>query len=149
MKVINNAFAAIICSATILSPIATFARDGNITARLLGHSIALGADEYKVSQDYRVYYNWLSPNYYHKLTYDLRSRKSYIITATCDENCSDIDLEIYDVNDNLIYADKNANKDPKIKMNKGGRYKLRVIMQGCRASSCEYGVAVFDKQIVN
>lgn len=146
-KRLAHNFAAIMCSAAILSPIATFARDGDIVARLLGHSVALGIYQYQFSNDYSAYYNWLSANYYYDLTYDLRSSKSYVITATCDNDCSDIDLEIYDVNNNLISSDTNANKDPKVIVNRGGRYYLRVIMRGCKASSCEYGVAVFDKTI--
>lgn len=146
MKLRSKSLAVIMCGAAVLAPIAAFAADGNITARLIGHETGLNIFGFSLIG--RRYYDVLPANRYHSLTYNLSSGNAYAITASCDDNyCKDIDLKLYDSNGNFIDSHTSNNIDPivGVKPRWSGRYTLRVIMRGCRRAACEYGVQTLSK----
>lgn len=82
-----------------------------------------------------------SGNYY----FSLERGTSYIIVAVCDGDCGDVDLCLYDENNNEIDCDLEGDDLPIVKVNPkwSGRFKLRVTMYDCDINPCKGGIAVF------
>jgi len=80
-------------------------------------------------------------------TLTLRPGKSYAIVGVCDQDCRDIDLRLYDENDNLIDSDMEVEDHPLITVSPRwtAKFRIEVIMSGCSVSSCYYGIGVFGK----
>jgi hypothetical protein len=71
----------------------------------------------------------------------------YAIVGVCDEDCNDIDLRLYDENDNLIDSDTSSDDKPVVVVSPrwSGEYRLRVTMARCSANPCYYGVGLFRR----
>lgn len=85
---------------------------------------------------------------YHKFyTLTLRGGTNYMIFAACDGDCDDIDLFIYDENDNLVAKDPDLDDDPVITVTPSwtGSFRLKVAMPGCKVDPCRFGVMIFGK----
>lgn len=71
--------------------------------------------------------------------------RSYRITAACDQDCSDVDLYLYDENDNLIDSDEEYDDYPLVAVTpkRRGRFTAVVRMASCDQQPCYYGVRAF------
>jgi|GEM_PF-1494631 len=81
------------------------------------------------------------------LTISLRKNKPYAIVGVCDNDCSDLDLDIYDENGNLISSDHKANSFPFIGLRPKwtGEFTVKVNMVSCSTEAdCRYGIGVFS-----
>lgn len=78
---------------------------------------------------------------------ELQAGTTYIFTGVCDEDCSNLDLKIFDSNDKLLTSDIKGDDLPAmaIKPTRSGRYRVDVIMAKCAKSPCIFGVGVFGK----
>jgi hypothetical protein len=77
----------------------------------------------------------------------LRAGRAYAATATCDEDCSDIDLELVDPWGNVVSRDFRRDDVPVVTVTPrtDGVYRVRVIMARCSQEPCRYAVGVFGE----
>ena len=77
----------------------------------------------------------------------LRAGRAYAATATCDEDCSDIDLELLDPYGNVVSRDFRRDDVPVVMVTPriDGAYRVRVIMAGCGQEPCRYALGVFGE----
>ena len=69
---------------------------------------------------------------------------TYLIVGVCDQDCSDLDLELYDGNGRLIDSDVATDDVPVLAAELlSGRYRLRVKMITCSVEPCNWGVGVY------
>lgn len=80
-------------------------------------------------------------------TVNLRSGISYAIVAVCDEDCSDLDLGLYDSRGNLVASDTDDDDLPVVQVNPRwtGKFTIRTKMAQCSSNPCYYGVGVFAR----
>lgn len=116
-----------------------------IRGQLILAATALGLGNYELSHD--PYINSLRANSTNHLRLNLRSGKSYAVVGVCDEDCSDIDLKIYDDNQNLIDTDSGTDDYPMVQVSPtwSGEFSVEVRMYDCSASDCYYGIGVFSQ----
>jgi len=81
------------------------------------------------------------------LTLALHSGTAYAIIAVCDNDCSDIDLRIFDEDNKELDSDVENDDNPIVTLVPGhdGKFRLKVIMAKCSTSPCFYGVGVYGK----
>ena len=81
------------------------------------------------------------------LTLELDSNEDYLITAVCDSDCYDIDLKLYDDNDNLIDEDTKRDDFPIVSVTprRTAEFTIQVSIYSCTEPYCYYGVGVFQK----
>lgn len=81
------------------------------------------------------------------LTLTLREGSSYALVAVCDEDCSDIDLRLFDPDGDEVDSDVQTDDTPIVQAapRNTGKYRVKVIMASCSTSPCFYGVGVFSK----
>ncbi len=92
------------------------------------------------------YIGKLSPKHYTERNLLINSRTPYAFVGVCDNDCRDLDLELYDENGNLIDKDFEDDDLPQVSVTADwtGTFKLKVLMENCAESYCYYGVGVFD-----
>lgn len=77
----------------------------------------------------------------------LRRNRSYSILSVCDEDCSDIDLFLYDDDGDQIDSDVSINEVPVVREtpNRTGEYRIRVRMYSCSTEPCYYAVGIYER----
>ena len=100
---------------------------------------------YELSHD--VYTGSLGNHDSESLTITLREGISYALVAVCDEDCSDIDLRLFDSDGDEVDSDVENDDTPIVQAapSRTGKYRVKVIMASCSTSPCFYGVGVFAK----
>lgn len=82
---------------------------------------------------------------------DLEFGYEYLFVAVCDQDCTDVDLLLYDPAGALVTSDTSVNAYPDLtvanaeiyfEVEATGAYRLDVKIYGCQASTCYYGVDV-------
>ncbi len=81
------------------------------------------------------------------ITLQLYDNVEYIAVAVCDEDCSDIDLVLYDEDDRQIARDISTDDIPVIAgvPDYDGEYYLEAQMVDCYARTCAFGVAIYAR----
>ncbi|HEY2806326.1 MAG TPA: hypothetical protein VGI92_10770 [Gemmatimonadales bacterium] len=71
----------------------------------------------------------------------------YALMATCDSDCSNVDLKVFDSQGTMILGDTSADNTPVLTFtaNTSGRYRADVIMAACNHSPCYYGLQLLTK----
>lgn len=77
----------------------------------------------------------------------LRRNRSYSILSVCDEDCSDIDLFLYDDDGDEIDSDTSIDEVPVVREtpNRTGEYRIRVRMYSCSTEPCYYAVGIYER----
>ena len=144
MKLVHKALAVLLAASGASFPLVALSAQGNITSTLVG--MALGASVFGYEAGSRGYYDVLPSNTYTDLKYDLVRGYNYSMIAACDDDeCQDLDLEVYgpDGRSRITSATSNDTKESVFLLaRESGTYYFRVIMRGCRLASCEYGVQI-------
>ncbi|HET7042645.1 MAG TPA: hypothetical protein VFI13_11520, partial [Gemmatimonadales bacterium] len=85
------------------------------------------------------------------LTLNLDAGKAYEIWGVCDQDCSDIDMVLYDENDNEVDSDLLTDDKPLVEVTPrhAARFRIKVTMASCRANPCRYGVGVWSRNATN
>lgn len=80
-------------------------------------------------------------------TLTLRAGWDYELLGACDEDCSDIDLWIYDEYGNLIDSDELLDDYPLVEVSplRTGEYGVRLKMYTCDVEPCRAGLAVYGR----
>jgi hypothetical protein len=70
---------------------------------------------------------------------------TYGVLGVCDQDCSDVDLTVYDRAGTVVARDLLTDDYPVVKWSAAysGEYRLRVSMAACRVNPCYYGVQLF------
>jgi hypothetical protein len=71
----------------------------------------------------------------------------FTFRGTCDSDCSDLDLELYDGNGNLVDSDYDPDDVPVVGVEPAwsGWFRVRVIMADCSREPCGYAVGRFSR----
>jgi hypothetical protein len=71
----------------------------------------------------------------------------YVLVGKCDQDCTDLDLTIYDPDGKKITEDIQDDDTPVLQLTprSDGRYRVKVTMPTCSADPCRYGVGVWAK----
>ncbi|HDN27604.1 MAG TPA: hypothetical protein ENG03_11015 [Thioploca sp.] len=122
---------------------------GRFTDQVREQLVAIGVllglgDNYELSSSY---VNSLRDDRSNMLTMSLSRGRSYAIVAVCDQDCRDIDLLVYNENDQLVGKDIKADDKPMVGISPrwSGDFRVQVKMISCSASPCYYGVGLFGK----
>jgi hypothetical protein len=82
-----------------------------------------------------------------EFTVNLRSGIQYAVVGVCDEDCSDLDLQVFDSNGNLVASDRDNDDIPVVPISPRwtGQFTVRAEMARCSTNPCYYGVGVFGR----
>ena len=99
------------------------------------------------SKSYDDYFGGLREGRSNTVSLNLRRGYTYKIIGLCDNDCSDIDLSIYDENNNLIDRDILVDDLPILNVSprRTGPFSLNISMADCRIEPCRYAVTVYFK----
>lgn len=83
-----------------------------------------------------------------ELVYTLTAGREYLIYGVCDDDCSDLDINVYDAKGNLVATDEEDDDVPAItvKVTKTADYTIEVAMAACDNDPCYYAVDVLQKK---
>jgi hypothetical protein len=73
--------------------------------------------------------------------------RSYTLVGVCDGDCTDLDIALYDENNNLIDQDTLTDDRPIVKVTprRSARFRMEVTMASCSDEPCYYAVAVYGR----
>lgn len=89
----------------------------------------------------------LNSGEYRNVTLQLDKGVEYMIVGQCDEDCSDIDIWLYDESDNQIDEDTLSDDTPVVIVTPRwtGRFSYTIKMYACSIEPCYYGVGVYGR----
>ncbi len=78
-------------------------------------------------------------------TVTLQGGRSYKLIGVCDNDCSDLDITLYDSDGDVVDRDLLDDDKPVVSVSgkMGGRYRMNVSMAACSTGLCYYSVAVY------
>ncbi|MEW5928137.1 MAG: hypothetical protein AB1941_11680 [Gemmatimonadota bacterium] len=79
------------------------------------------------------------------LTVELEAGTEYYLVGACDEDCSDVDLALYNRSGGLVGQDVEEDDYPVLHVEpaRAGTYTIRATMAACSEEPCRYGVGVY------
>jgi hypothetical protein len=85
----------------------------------------------------------LRDGYYRVHDVTLRAGYEYSLVGACDDDCDDLDLQLYDEDWNLIDEDLLPDDVPVVSVSPAwtGVFHVKVIMESCYINPCRYAVA--------
>ena len=87
----------------------------------------------------------LSDDANESIVVNLTSGTRYAIAGVCDNDCRDVDLQIYSSDGTKIGEDMDTDDHPVVIFTAGytGQFRVKILMATCNTSPCYYGVQVF------
>jgi len=81
------------------------------------------------------------------LSLTLRGGQDYVIVGVCDNDCSDLDLRLFDREGAQLAVDVELDDSPVLEVtpSASGDFQVQVAMVNCSVSPCFYGVGLFAK----
>lgn len=137
-----------VVSAALLAPATVQAQDAwvrQVRAQLTAAGQVFENRGYELT--HRIYTGSLPDNETEMVQLDLDVGMEYQIMGACDEDCTDLDLTLYDGNGNVIDSDVLDDDVPvvSVAVARSGVFRLRVSMVSCSEEPCRYGIGVFGK----
>jgi hypothetical protein len=116
-----------------------------IRAQLNLVEAAMGPHGFEKTHDYKI--DTLRRDRTDAFTVRLRKGVNYRIVAVCDRDCGDIDVTLFDENNNQVAKDTETDDYPIVRIvpRWTGQFKIHIRMYDCKVSPCFYGVGVFGK----
>ncbi len=76
---------------------------------------------------------------------NLTSGMRYAIAGVCDQDCTDVDLQVFSSDGTKIGEDLATDDKPVVVFNASytGQYRVKVLMPTCNTNPCYYGVQIF------
>lgn len=76
---------------------------------------------------------------------NLTSGTRYAIAGVCDQDCNDVDIQVFSTDGTKIGEDMQTDDKPVVIFTAGytGQHRVKVLMATCSTSPCYYGVQVF------
>lgn len=104
-------------------------------------------EERGYTQTHDVYTGQLREGETETLRVTLHAGTQYALIGVCDDDCSDIDLRIFDADDSEVDSDVETDDTPIVQASptETQQYHLKVIMVTCKANPCWYGIGVYGK----
>jgi hypothetical protein len=96
---------------------------------------------------HQIYTGSLDEGETETVTLSLDVGVEYQIMGACDNDCSDVDLTLYDGAGNEIDQDLQLDDYPIVAVTprRGGNFRVVVSMADCSAEPCRYGIGVFGR----
>ena len=90
---------------------------------------------------------WLNEGQSEWLSIQLAAGTSYAIAATCDGDCTDLDLKVYNPFNRLVVRDTSTDDVPVVyyRPPSSGRYQIEAVMYRCSVDPCKYRLGVFER----
>lgn len=90
----------------------------------------------------------LSENAHENITVNLTSGNVYAIVAFCDLDCEDLNLELYDEQNNLVDYDRETDDKPivLVQPEETSQFLLKITMASCNRAACEYGLGIYGRK---
>jgi hypothetical protein len=139
---------SVAAAALLLSPAAAQAQDAwtrQVRTQLTAAGQVLEQRGYELT--HRIYTGALDNGEVEMVQLDLAVGMEYQIMGTCDQDCTDLDLTLYDGNGNVVDSDLMDDDVPIVTVTVGrsGSFRLRVSMAACSQEPCRYGIGAFGK----
>ncbi|PSB44835.1 hypothetical protein C7B80_19185 [Cyanosarcina cf. burmensis CCALA 770] len=139
---------ALFIGISLLAPVVSIAvvDSGGVSMRRLLDRIAKGELRPQGFQrPVEPRYGVLKPRAIVELPFRISRGSGYGFVAVGDDNANDVDLQLLDNRNNVIIQDTDADDSAVVTFTprRAGEYRVRVIMHGCQADECEYGLAVY------
>lgn len=144
-----RAMLAVAVAAALLTPEAAAAQDSRwqrqVSGQLSRYADVLSDRGFARTHD--VQQGSLDDDESEYFTLELDGGRAYALLGVCDEDCSDLDLRLFDADGREIDADLETDDYPVVEVRPGrtARFRVQVIMASCSTSPCFYGVAVYGK----
>ncbi len=115
------------------------------SSQLLKLGLILELDGFELTHE--VDFNYLNKGQKKEYSLILMRNTKYVIFATCDRDCGDIDLFLFDKRGNKIaYSDDTSDKPIMLyQPSQTQLYTIVVFMYDCSINPCRYGLAVYGK----
>jgi hypothetical protein len=80
-------------------------------------------------------------------TLQLNGGTSYALVGVCDNDCSDLDLRLFDPSGREVASDVLVDDTPVVQVTprRTGTYTVRAIMTTCSDQPCRYGIGVYGR----
>lgn len=107
--------------------------------------------DYLEERDYEQTHNYkidrLNSRGTDSFTVTLRRGLQYAVISVCDQDCSDIDVTVYDENENEVGRDTQADDKPIVAVTprRTGQFRIKIRMYRCNRNPCYYGIGIFGK----
>ena len=91
----------------------------------------------------------MQPGHDHRFIMDLVGGANYGFIGACDDDCSNVDIEVIDMNTGGVVANDMLPDDfplASLRPEANGRYMVRLLLQACTKSPCYAGVRVVTDQ---
>ncbi len=100
---------------------------------------------YQLEPSHELYTTRLNNNTYVDVRYNLDAGVNYVFLGVCDNDCSGLQLRLYDGYGQLVDVDASRGGYPVVATSVGrsGIFYLRLTMRQCRANPCWAGVGVY------
>ncbi|MGC1525491.1 MAG: hypothetical protein WA783_05525, partial [Phormidesmis sp.] len=72
---------------------------------------------------------------------------TYSLVGVCDEDCSDLDIVLYDDNGNIVASDLQPDDFPVVTVTPrwNAQFTINVRMVSCSIAPCRFGVGAFGR----
>ena len=76
---------------------------------------------------------------------NLTAGTHYVIVGACDNDCSDVDLQVYNNQGSKLGEDMETDDKPVVEITPSytGQFRVKILMATCRTNPCYYGVQVY------
>jgi hypothetical protein len=70
----------------------------------------------------------------------------YVIVGACDNDCTDVDLQVFSSDGTKLGEDMETDDKPVVEITPSatGQYRVKVLMAACTTNPCYYGVQLFS-----
>lgn len=99
------------------------------------------------AESHDTFYDLVATGSSESVTIDLAGGRTYRFVGKCDDDCSDLDFQLYDAAGALVDSDLQADDVPLITVAppRTATYRLRVTMASCSVALCGWGVTVLAR----
>lgn len=146
----NSIIAAVLTAAALVSAPdiqAQHAWQTQINRQLLTSQSVRNWGDYDFRITHNVFYSVIGSWDSEYVTVNLQQGVEYRIMGKCDNDCTDVDMWLYDGYGQLIDSDVGSDDWPIVKVvaTRSGTFRLKVRMASCVTSTCGVGVLVMGR----
>ena len=89
----------------------------------------------------------LADNAFYTFWAGLEAGSEYIFVGACDNDCSDIDMVVFDTNNQHVVSDFTGDDSPNLRMTakQSGNHGVVISMANCKAEPCSIGLAILRR----
>ena len=131
--------------AALLSAAPAAAQPGVVRTQLDSAVSLMGNEGFRPQDDFVT--GTLAAGEDEEFELELEGGKTYIIVGVCDNDCSDLDLRLFDPNGREVASDLLTDDNPVVNVTprRTGTYTVRAIMTSCSSEPCRYGIGVYGR----